>query len=179
MKPQNTIKLFALVSASALIVGCGQGSYADESNRSQVPEGTRLNVTLDRDLSSDLCRPGEAFTMTLSDDVVLVGQTIIPSGTIVEGVVVDSERAGESAVGKLQIDAVALHIGDDSIPIEARILTPNLSASYREEIEALGDLGASESSSGAAASNIQFPASTKLIVELERPVSVPGPPPTN
>src|SRR5260370_12991290 len=60
----------------------------------KVPEETRIHVTLDQGISSDLNRPGDHFEATISQPVVLNDKTVIPQGTPVEGIIVDARPSG-------------------------------------------------------------------------------------
>ena len=67
----------------------------------QLPAGTHLRVRLDSDLSSGTSHPGDSFTATVADDVVVNGQTIIPRGARAEGTVVDAKSLGHFKGGAL------------------------------------------------------------------------------
>lgn len=66
-----------------------------------IPTGTRLRVRLDQDLGSKISQPGESFDATLENDVVVNGQTVIPRGARVEGMVVDAKALGHFKGGAL------------------------------------------------------------------------------
>lgn len=52
---------------------------------SSVPAGTALMVRLETTLATFSNRPGDPFRGSLSQPVVLNGQTLLPAGTVVEG----------------------------------------------------------------------------------------------
>lgn len=60
----------------------------------ELPSGTRLRVRLDSDLGSRISQPGDSFSATVADPVVLGGQTIIPRGARASGTVVDAKPLG-------------------------------------------------------------------------------------
>jgi hypothetical protein len=66
----------------------------DHSEPFTIPYGTLISVTLDQGLSSDQNRPGDHFGATVSQPVLIDDKTVIPAGTHVEGLVVDSQPAG-------------------------------------------------------------------------------------
>ncbi len=59
-----------------------------------LPAGTQIRVRLDQDLGSKISEPGDSFTATVSDDVVVNGQTVIAHGSRAEGTVVDAKPLG-------------------------------------------------------------------------------------
>jgi hypothetical protein len=66
-----------------------------------IPAGTHLRVRLDQDLGSKISQPGETFTATVADDVVVDGQTVIPRGAHSNGIVVDAKALGHFKGGAL------------------------------------------------------------------------------
>ncbi|HKV24029.1 MAG TPA: hypothetical protein VJN93_05500 [Candidatus Acidoferrum sp.] len=59
-----------------------------------VPQNTRIHVTLDQALASDENRPGDHFSATVSQPVIVDGRTVIPDGARADGVVIDAYRSG-------------------------------------------------------------------------------------
>jgi cytoskeletal protein RodZ len=59
-----------------------------------LPVGTRIRVRLDQDLGSKISQPGDSFTATVADDVVVNGQTVIAKGARADGTVIDSKPLG-------------------------------------------------------------------------------------
>lgn len=66
-----------------------------------LPAGTRLHVRLDEDLGSKISQPGETFHATISEDVVVDGQTVIARGARADGTVVDAKPLGRFKGGAL------------------------------------------------------------------------------
>lgn len=66
----------------------------------EVPSGTRLTVRMGSELATDRDQPGDPWSGTLSEDVV-VGNTVAwAAGTSVSGVVAQSTPAGRLSSGK-------------------------------------------------------------------------------
>ncbi len=66
----------------------------------EVPTGTRITVRMGSELATDRDQPGDPWSGTLSEDVV-VGNTVAwAAGTTVSGVVAQSTPAGRLASGK-------------------------------------------------------------------------------
>jgi len=59
-----------------------------------LPEHTPIRVTLDQSLATDQSRPGDHFAATVSEPVIVDGQTVIPQGAHAEGLVVDARKSG-------------------------------------------------------------------------------------
>ena len=66
-----------------------------------LPAGTRLRVRLDQDLGSKISQPGDTFSATIADDVVVNGQTVIRQGARAEGTVIDAKPLGRIKGGAL------------------------------------------------------------------------------
>ena len=64
-----------------------------------VPAGTMLTVRLGQTVGSKVSQPGEAFSGTLAKPVEVGGQAAIPSGSTVNGTVVDAKPLGHFAGG--------------------------------------------------------------------------------
>jgi hypothetical protein len=59
-----------------------------------LPEHTPIRVTLDQSLATDRSRPGDHFAATVSEPVIVDGQTVIPQGAHARGLVVDARKSG-------------------------------------------------------------------------------------
>lgn len=60
-----------------------------------VPEGTRLPIVLETTVGSDISRVEEPVHARLARDVKVHGETALPEGTRVTGVVTDATRSGK------------------------------------------------------------------------------------
>lgn len=67
----------------------------------ELPAGTRLNARLDSDLGSQISQPGDSFSATISDDVVVNGTVVIPKDSRADGTVVDAKPLGRFKGGAL------------------------------------------------------------------------------
>jgi hypothetical protein len=80
-----------------------QGPYAQAPRRSapaaptaiELPEGTTIRVRLDQDLGSKISQPGDSFTATVADDVIIDGKTAIARGSRADGAVIDAKPLGK------------------------------------------------------------------------------------
>src|SRR5512146_1677486 len=68
-----------------------------------LPAGTHIRVRLDQDLGSKISQPGDNFTATVADDVVVNGQTAIARGARADGTVIDAKPLGKFKGGALLV----------------------------------------------------------------------------
>jgi hypothetical protein len=81
--------------------------------------GTRIRVRLDQDLGSKISQPGDSFSATVSDDVVVNGQTVIARGSRADGTVVDAKPLGRFKGGAyLAIRLERVHTNWGSYAVE-------------------------------------------------------------
>jgi hypothetical protein len=84
-----------------------------------LPAGARIRVRLDEDLGSKISRPGESFSATVAEDVVVNGQTVIARDSRADGTVIDAKALGHIKGGaylSIRIDRV--HTNWGSYPVE-------------------------------------------------------------
>jgi len=77
-----------------------------------IPAGTQLTVRLDNPLDSERNQVGDTFHGSLSNPIVLDGETVIPSGADVVGRVADVKSAGRFAgnsVLTLELTSLSAH----------------------------------------------------------------------
>ncbi len=83
-----------------------------------LPAGARIRVRLDEDLGSKISRPGDSFSATVADDVVVNGQTVIPQGARADGTVIDAKPLGHIKGGAfLGIRLERVHTNWGSYPV--------------------------------------------------------------
>jgi hypothetical protein len=84
-----------------------------------VPEGTALHVRLDNALSTNQNRPGDQFTATVSDPVVLNGKTVIPEGATATGRVEDVHESGRlEGIARIRLNLTSVEVAGKSYNIE-------------------------------------------------------------
>src|SRR5437879_13873875 len=66
------------------------------SRDTTLPQHTPIHVVLDQPVSADHTKAGDHFAATVAQPVVLDGNTVIPKGARVSGVVVNPVTADES-----------------------------------------------------------------------------------
>jgi len=83
-----------------------------------LPAGTRIHVRLDQDLGSKISQPGDSFTATVADDVLVNGQTVIPRGARADGTVIDAKPLGRiKGQASLEIRLDRVHTRWGSYPV--------------------------------------------------------------
>jgi hypothetical protein len=83
-----------------------------------LPAGTQIRVRLDEDLGSKISNPGDSFSATVADDVVVDGQTVIAHGARADGTVIDAKPLGRFKGGALlQLRLERVHTLWGSYPV--------------------------------------------------------------
>jgi len=59
-----------------------------------IPAGTRIRVALGQDLGSKLSQPGQSFSATVTDPIVVDGVTVVRAGAPASGTVIDAKALG-------------------------------------------------------------------------------------
>jgi len=90
---------------------------------SRLPEGTPVTIRLRNPVSSNSARVGDRFQSSLSDNVLIEGQTAVPRGSDVTVRVLAAKAAGpRHDPGYLRIAVVSLSIAGKVIPVETSSL---------------------------------------------------------
>jgi hypothetical protein len=92
-----------------------------------VPAGTTLTVRLAEAVGSKISSPGQSFRATLSRDVTVDGNPVIPAGSTVRGTVVDAKPLGRFKGGAiLELRLTSITVNGASQRIETSALTTTL-----------------------------------------------------
>jgi hypothetical protein len=84
----------------------------------EIPAGTRLRVRLDQPLGSKINQPGDTFTASVAEDVVVNGVRVIPRGARAEGTVVDAQSLGRFKGGaRLQVRLERVRTQSGNYPV--------------------------------------------------------------
>jgi hypothetical protein len=161
----------------------------------QVPAGSRFMMRLDDNVDSGHMSPGQRFHATL--DAALMdasGKVIVPQGTRIFGVIVDTEQAGRIA-GKSEVEIAFtdLQINGQLFPIKTQGVKAVGEGSGRDTARKVGAAaliggafgGGSGAAKGAAiggaaalltrGKSVKIPAGTILELTLAAPANVPAP----
>ena len=83
-----------------------------------LPQGTPIRVRLDQDLGSKISNPGDNFTATVADDVLVNGQVVVPKEARADGTVIDAKPLGKFKGGAvLAIKLERVHTRWGSYPV--------------------------------------------------------------
>lgn len=86
--------LMGVVAPLAALMAIATGVPAAPPDAVTLPERTPIHVTLDQTLATNKNKAGDHFLATVSEPVVVDGNTVIPKGARVDGRIVDSRKAG-------------------------------------------------------------------------------------
>ena len=115
--------------------------------------GTILTVRINQALSSDHNQPGDLFSGSLTQPVVVQGVVVAQSGQTVAGRVADAKKAGRvSGVSQLSITLTSLTLVDgQNVPIQSQWLAQKAPPSAGRDVAMVGGTTALGSLIGAAA----------------------------
>lgn len=93
--------------------------------KKSVDKGTKLELTVSTVISSDVTAEGDEFFAEVTNDLMIDGSTVVPTGTVAHGVVTESrgeKRLGRNGFVKMDFDYLLTPDGRE-IPIKARLST--------------------------------------------------------
>ena len=167
----------------------------------EIPAGTRLEVRLNNDLGSKISQPGESFSATITEDVVVGGARVIARGARAEGKVIDAKPLGHFKGGaRLAIRLQEVSTSAGSYPVTTSAVERFLKGKGKRSATFIGGgaglgaiiggvagggkgaaigaaAGAGAGTAGAAATGnkqIVMPAGTVVTFKLQRSVRVGG-----
>ncbi len=108
----------------------------------EIPAGTRLRVRLDQDLGSKINQPGDSFTATLADPVVVNGITVIPRGARAEGTVIDAKPLGRFKGGaRLEVRLERVRTNRGNYPVSTSTVEKIQAGKGKRSAEFIGGGG--------------------------------------
>jgi hypothetical protein len=133
-----------------------------EQNRNQrddiprqlaIRPGTFVNVRIDQELSSDKNRPGDSFTATLTQPIIVNGIVVAQRGQTIGGRIGEAQKAGRvEGVSRLGLQLTDLTLVDgQQLPIESQFISVNGGTSHGRDAGAIGGTTALGAAVGAAA----------------------------
>lgn len=105
-----------------------------------VPAGTLLTVRLTETISTEKNQPGDTFTATLDQPLIVEGLVLAERGARVQGRVLEIERAGRvRGLASLKIHLVRLHTADgQDVEIQTEPFGKTAEATTREDALKVG-----------------------------------------
>src|SRR5260370_17270839 len=89
-----------------------------------LPEHTPIRVLLDKALATDQSRRGDHFAATVSEPVIVDGQTVIPQGAHAEGLVVDARKSGRlHGRARLELALQSVEVDGQEYDLRTRVRT--------------------------------------------------------
>lgn len=90
----------------------------------EVPAGTVLSIRMNQTINVKHAAPGESFTGTVVNPIVVDGNAVIPSGSTAEGVVVQAHKRGHfKGASVLQLRLTGLNINGQHYRIDTSSVT--------------------------------------------------------
>lgn len=117
-----------------------------------IPAGTWVSLRLDQELSSDHSRPGDAWTATLTQPVIVNGRVVAQRGQTVGGSVADAVRAGRAkGTSHLGVELNEITLADGrQVPVRARLMEFTGQTSKGRDLAAAGTTIGTGAAIGAA-----------------------------
>jgi hypothetical protein len=92
-----------------------------------IPAGKVITIRLADEVGSKVSQPGQSFGGTLAKAVEVNGETAIPAGAKIEGVVVDAKPLGRFAGGALlQVKLNSIQVDGEQMPVQTATFTQTL-----------------------------------------------------
>jgi hypothetical protein len=83
-----------------------------------IPQGTSVKIRTDSALSTKTANSGDTFTATLTAPLVVDGKEVAPSGSRVQGKVVNSDDGGRvKGVASISVRLTSLRVGNRDVAI--------------------------------------------------------------
>jgi hypothetical protein len=201
---KRSISVVACLTALSLALGFGAATEVRAGSRdTTLPEHTPIQVVLDESVSADHTKAGDHFAATVAQPVVVDGNTVIPKGARVSGVVVESRHGGRiKGDADLRLALRSVNVDGTSYPIHTTSFhRSSKSQSHKKRnllmigggagtgvlIGALagggtgaligGPVGAGAGTAAAIITNkkdVKLPAETRLTFKLSEPTSIPA-----
>jgi hypothetical protein len=165
-----------------------------------IPAGTTITIRLADSLSSKKNQPGDVFSGTLDQPLVVDGFAIAERGARVQGKLADVEQAGHlKGASQLSLQLTKVHTSDgQDIAISTEKFTKDVSTPHKEDAKKVGigavlgtaigaiagggkgaaiGAGAGAAAGGGAAAAtrgkpVELPVETRLTFRIEQPVTV-------
>jgi hypothetical protein len=114
--------------------------------------GKYVTVRINNFLSSDKNQPGDPFTATLTEPLVVDGFVVARPGQAVNGRIVDVQKAGRvKGTSSMRVELTELNLVDgQQIPIKTQLLARNGDTSVGRDVGAIGTTSAVGAIAGAA-----------------------------
>lgn len=104
-----------------------------------LPAGTEIHVVLDSTVSSRDARPGDTFDATVSEPVIVEGQTVVGRHARARGEVVDAQASGRlSKPAMLTLALKAVEVHGSWVSVQSRHLVMEGKSHKKRDVIAIG-----------------------------------------
>ena len=111
-----------------------------------LPAGTAVTIRLAQPISTKTAQEGQTFTGTTAAPITIGGKTVVPSGSPVQGVVVQSKSPGKiHGAGVLSVKLTSLAVHGATYPLD----TQSLSVSQKGKGKRTAVIGGGSAAGGA------------------------------
>jgi hypothetical protein len=130
MRLQDRLCVLMVAVVSLLTAGCFE-TDVDRANTSglasgwfggprlTVPVGAVIDVQFSQTLSSETAHAGDSWQGSVTIPVYVDGREVIPSGSVLNGVVVRAEKAQQGSRARLELRVTSVRIGDRQTSLSA------------------------------------------------------------
>ena len=118
-----TTKIFAVTSL-IFLSSLSAGAQAEPIN--VLPEGTRIRVRMETEVSSNVASAGDTFLVRTAEPVSNRGVMVLPKGAVIEARIIAARQAAIGGKdGALDVRFERLRLSrDDSLAMDARLAKP-------------------------------------------------------
>lgn len=104
-----------------------------------IPAGTLLTVRTTTAISSDASLPGQGFSASLAEPVVIDGKTVVPRGARTGGVILSIEDGGRvKGVASVSLGLTSLRIGGKQVKVASTVYTKEAAATKKKDAVKVG-----------------------------------------
>ncbi len=119
--------------------GKGDNGSSLLSKQVTISQGTVVTVRLQSGISSATAQPGETFSATLDQPIIVDGRTVAKQGAAVVGKVIEARRSGRlQDPGYLRITLASVAIDGKQIPIDASTLSAKGASHKKRNLALIG-----------------------------------------
>jgi len=125
---------------------------APPPGRITIPAGTWVTVRVNEPLSSDHNKPGDAFTATLIQPLIVNGVVVARRGQLVTGTVSEAKKAGRAAgLSRLGLELTEIGLADgNQVQVKSKVMERHGDTSYGRDAAGIGATVGTGAAIGAA-----------------------------
>ena len=169
----NLIRFVLICSLSVGVFGCSRvaASVYPVATGVVIPSRTLMKISLIDGLNSETSTVGDTFLARLAEPIVIDGTTVLESGTILSGVVLDS--AGSylmKGTARIAFALTGIVHGGSTVLIATNTFSVKAASTSRPDTEVVGDVAGF--AFGGEGMEIHYGPETRLNFTLRDPVEL-------